>query len=55
MHLARSGIALDPRRFGRSRAWQVSASEMRASVSDEVKLFASTFVGGFVFVSLLLA
>jgi hypothetical protein len=55
MHVARSGIAIDPRRFGRARPWQLSASEMRASVSAEVKLFASTFVGGFVFVSLLLA
>jgi hypothetical protein len=55
MHLARSGIALDPRRFGRARAWQLSVSEMRTSVSDDVKLFGTTFMAGFVFVSLLLA
>ena len=55
MQLARSGIALDPRRFGRGRAWQVSAAAIPASVSDDLKLFGTTFVAGFLFVSLLLA
>ena len=55
MQLARSGIAIDPRRFGRARTWQVSAAEMRASLSDDARLFGTTFMAGFVFVSLLLA
>jgi hypothetical protein len=55
MQLARSGIAQDPRRFGRGRVRQLAAPELQASVSDDLKLFGSTFLAGFVFVSLLLA
>ena len=55
MHLARPAIALDPRRFGRGGGWQTSVAQVRASVSDDVKLFGTTFAAGFVFVSLLLA
>ena len=55
MSPARAAIAIDPRRFGRGRAWQLSATDARLSWSDDVKLFATTFIAGFVFVSLLLA
>lgn len=55
MSLVRASIAIDPRRFGRGRVWQLSASNERVSWSDDVKLFATTFMAGFVFVSLLLA
>ena len=54
MQLARSGIAQDPRRFGRGQVRQLAVAELRASVSDDVKLFGTTFLAGFVFVSLLL-
>lgn len=54
MQLA-SGIALDPRRFGRGQMRQLTVTDVRTSVSDDLKLFGSTFLAGFVFVSLLLA
>ena len=45
------------RRFGRGRAWIVGAPRPAPAlvVSDDVKLFATTFAGGFLFVSLLIA
>ena len=55
MSPVRAGIAIDPRRFGRGRVWQSPASAASMSVSDDVKLFATTFMAGFVFVSLLIA
>jgi hypothetical protein len=54
MPLARSVIAQDPRRFGRGQVRQLPAAELQALLSDDVKLFGSTFLAGFVFVSLLL-
>jgi hypothetical protein len=54
MQLARPGIALDPKRFGRGQMRQQAATELPAAVSDDLKLFGTTFVAGFVFVSLLL-
>ena len=55
MQLARSGIAIDPRLFGRSRARALAAVDFQASGFDGLKLFATTFLAGFVFVSLLIA
>ena len=57
MQLARSRFAFAPRRFGRGPAWIVAPpAELRApTLSDELKLFATTFAGGFTFVSLLIA
>ncbi len=55
MQLARSGIAQDPRRFGRCQPRTNPVAAMHASVSDDVKLFGTTFAAGFVFVSMLLA
>ena len=56
MSHARSGIALTSRSFGRGRAWLVPELEAPAArTSDDIKLFATTFIAGFVFVSLLLA
>ncbi|MES2137276.1 MAG: hypothetical protein V4502_09500 [Pseudomonadota bacterium] len=57
MQLARPAFALHPRSFGRGQIRQLSEPEMRAgwTISSEVKLFATTFVAGFVFVSVLLA
>ena len=45
------------RRFGRGPAWINAAPPQPSAVapSDELKLFATTFAGGFLFVSLLLA
>jgi hypothetical protein len=54
MQLARPGIALDPRHFGRGRQAYVPAAG-KGSTGGDLKLFATTFLGGFVFVSMLLA
>ena len=55
MQLARSGIAIDPRRFGRGQPRDLSIAQPGAAFSDDFKLFATTFAAGFIFVSLLLA
>ena len=55
MQLARSGIATDPRGFGRGPTRLLSAADIAASCSDDVRLFATTFLAGFIFVSLLIA
>ena len=58
MQLARPASAVHPRRFGRGPYKQVSVQAVaaRATVlSDDVKLFVTTFAAGFVFVSILLA
>ena len=55
MQLVRPPFASHPRRFGRGpvRAMAIAA-EPRALLSDDVKLFAGTFVAGFLFVSILI-
>jgi hypothetical protein len=57
MQLVRAPIALDPRTFGRrTRGELPSLLPTPASRrSSDLKLFASTFLAGFVFVSVLLA
>lgn len=58
MHPARPAIAIDPRRFGRGRALVLAAPVPKpvfASISDDVKLFTTTFLAGFAFVSVFLA
>ncbi|MEO7277419.1 MAG: hypothetical protein ABIW33_05295 [Sphingomicrobium sp.] len=59
MDLARPVIALDPRRFGRGRMLDLGAStpatEPLAWLSDDLKLFATTFAAGFIFVSVFIA
>jgi hypothetical protein len=51
MQLARPPFALDPRLFGR-RTRDVEAS---SPIGADLKLFATTFLAGFVFVSILIA
>jgi hypothetical protein len=55
MSMGRPVIALDCRSFGRGRAWLSPQPEVASGVGDDLKLFAGTFLAGFVFVSLLLA
>ena len=55
MQIARPGIALDPRRFGRAMARTCALADGRPAIGDDVKLFATTFAAGFLFVSLLIA
>ena len=53
---ARASIALDPRQFGRGPVRLVEGCyERRWSISDDLKLFATTFAAGFLFVSILIA
>ena len=55
MHLARPVIALNPRLFGRGPARDVAApKEPAPALSEDLKLFATTFVAGFLFVSILI-
>jgi hypothetical protein len=55
MQLAPSIVAVDPRRFGR-RPRRVLAHAPRAStLSADLRLFATTFLAGFIFVSVLIA
>ena len=52
----RSAIALDPRLFGRGPLRDLGFSEERRwAPSDDLKLFATTFAAGFLFVSILIA
>jgi hypothetical protein len=53
---ARSAIALDPRLFGRGQKRSFEPTGKPAwRVSDDVKLFATTFAAGFLFVSIFIA
>ena len=53
---ARAAIALDPRLFGRG---QIRVAEVRGErswgIPDDLKLFATTFAAGFLFISILIA
>ncbi len=55
MYFVRPAIAADPRRFGRGVRRVLSTGTPANRLSDDVKLFATTFVTGFLFVSILLA
>lgn len=57
MRFMRSVIALDPRLFGRGRVFNLTYSREPAvpNVPEELKLFALTFVGGFLFMAIFLA
>ena len=55
MQLARPSFALHPFRFGRGRVRVLNAPEQVGSgLSEDVKLFATTFAAGFIFVSMLI-
>jgi hypothetical protein len=53
--LVRPAIALNTRRFGRGRVRLLAEPAERGwSMSGDLKLFAATFVAGFLFVSILI-
>ena len=54
MQLARPISALDPRRFGRGPMREFGTVAASAHATGDLKLFATTFVAGFLFVSLLI-
>ena len=57
MQLARPAFALHPSLFGRGRIREPAAQPVAASFSivADVKLFTTTFVAGFIFVSILIS
>ena len=55
MQLARPAIAQHPFRFGRGPLRHVEPAAAAPSISGDLKLFATTFLAGFVFVSVLIA
>ena len=56
MQLARPLLAMNPKRFGKGRLHEVAEPRKAApSLSADFKLFATTFLAGFVFVSILIA
>ena len=55
MQLARPASAVHPRHCGRGpRKELVSEPPARSALSDDIKLFATTFLAGFIFVSILI-
>ena len=55
MQLVRPFVAANPRLFGRGPVRSAAAAAERTSrLSDDFKLFAATFVAGFLFVSILI-
>lgn len=54
MQFCRPLIAAHPMRFGRGRAWLLDVISAPANVSEDIKLFATTFAVGFLFVSILI-
>jgi hypothetical protein len=55
MQFIRPAIATDPQRFGRGFPRVLAASPPSSGLSEDFKLFATTFIAGFLFVSMLLA
>lgn len=56
MQLTRPAFAPHPFRFGRARMRERTAfaAPRRIALSDDLKLFTTTFVAGFLFVSILI-
>ena len=57
MQFVRPAIAADPRSFGRNppRALAAAPTDTARRLSDDLRLFAITFLAGFTFVSVFLA
>lgn len=55
MQFVRPAFATHPRRFGKRQAFVLTLpSEPAWAYSDDLKLFAATFLAGFLFVSILI-
>ncbi len=55
MAVVRSAVALEPRRFGRRITFRGELpSQHSRRLNDDLRLFAVTFVAGFLFVSVLI-
>jgi hypothetical protein len=55
MQLSRPAFALDPKLFGKGRARELTSPlSTPVGLSADLRLFATTFVAGFLFVSILI-
>ena len=54
MRRIRPVLAIDPRLFGRGPFYVDADPQLPAALDSDLRLFASTFLGGFLFVSILL-
>jgi hypothetical protein len=55
MQLSRPAFALHPSLFGKGRVRDTAIRRERAVIpSEDIKLFATTFVAGFLFVSMMI-
>jgi len=54
MQLARPVYAPDPRQFGRRGMAIARAAPVERTATDDLRLFAMTFIAGFLFVSILI-
>ena len=54
MQLVRPAFATNPRRFGRRSPVVLAAEKAAPTLGDDLKLFATTFFAGFLFVSILI-
>jgi hypothetical protein len=55
MQLSRPAFALHPTLFGKARVRDTEPARERAAIlSADLKLFATTFIAGFVFVSMMI-
>ena len=54
MQLLRPVFAPHPKAFGRGPVRELDAPEQTIRISDDLKLFAVTFLAGFLFVSILI-
>jgi hypothetical protein len=50
-----SGSAIPERRFGRGKSFVLAHESAASTISDDLRLFALTFVGGFLFITVYLA
>ena len=55
MQLTRRIAAGDPRTFGRGQRRELASPPETSAISADLRLFATTFLCGFVFVSILIA
>lgn len=53
--MVRPSLALDPRRFGQRFVLHSPPAVPMRGISDDLRLFATTFLGGFLFVTVLIA
>ena len=54
MHVVRPVFALHPTSFGRGPVRELQKNVQPSAIIDDLKLFAMTFVAGFLFVSVLI-